>query len=76
MAQVLIEYDARSAVSREILQMLIDSKRFKIGKVKKNVFTRKKMNGLEEAIEDIKMGRVIKHKNFEAYQKAVYQELG
>ena len=76
MAQVLIEYDARSAVSREILQMLIDSKRFKIGKVKKNVFTRKKMNGLEEAIEDIKMGRVIKHKNFEEYQKAVYQELG
>ena len=76
MAQVLIEYDARSAVSREILQMLIDSKRFKVGNIRKNVFTRKKINGLDEAIEDIKMGRVTKHKNFEEYQKAVYQELG
>ena len=34
------------------------------------------MSGLDEAIEDIKMGRVTKHKNFEEYQKAVYQELG
>jgi hypothetical protein len=34
------------------------------------------MNGLDEAIDDIKMGRVTKHKNFEEYQKAVYQELG
>jgi len=35
-----------------------------------------KMSGLEEAVEDLKMGRVTKHKNFEEYQKAVYQELG
>jgi len=36
----------------------------------------KKMSGLDEAVEDIKMGRVTKHENFEEYQKAVYQELG
>jgi len=36
----------------------------------------KEMSGLDEAIEDLKMGRVTKHKNFEEYQKAVYQELG
>jgi hypothetical protein len=35
-----------------------------------------KKNRIDLALEDIKMGRVTKHKNYEEYEKAVYQELG
>ena len=75
MAQVL-EYDARSAIARKMLQRLIDSKKFKIGDISKKIFIGKKMNGLEEAIEDIKVGRVTTYENYEEYEKATNKMLG
>jgi len=36
----------------------------------------KKMNGLDEAIEDIKMGRVTSYENYEEYEKAMNKMLG
>jgi len=73
MAQVLIEYDARSVVARKMLQALIDSNKFKIGDIK-NLFPRKRMNGLDEAIEDIKMGRITTCKNYEEYEKSINED--
>ena len=34
------------------------------------------INGLDEAIEDLKMGRVETYENFDEFKKSVYQELG
>ena len=36
----------------------------------------KKMNGLDEAIEDIKKGRITTYENYEEYEKATHQMLG
>ena len=38
--------------------------------------SRKKLSGIEEAIEDIKMGRVTTYKNYEEYEKATHKMLG
>jgi len=35
-----------------------------------------KLSGLEEAIEDIKMGRVTTYENYEEYEKATNKMLG
>jgi len=34
------------------------------------------MNGLDEAIEDIKAGRVTTYDNYDEYEKAVHKMLG
>jgi hypothetical protein len=36
----------------------------------------KEMNRLDEAIEDIKMGRVTSYENYEEYEQAVHKMLG
>ena len=36
----------------------------------------KKMTGLDEAIEDIKEGRVTTYENYDEYEKAVHKMLG
>jgi hypothetical protein len=73
MCTVLVSYDKRNKVAAQAMELMSVIKGVKINydfKVKP------KMNGLDEAIEDFKMGRYDTFKNFEEYQKTVYQELG
>jgi hypothetical protein len=73
MCTVLVSYDGRNKTAKELVNLLSTTKVVKVNyDYKENSYK----NGLDEAIEDIKMGRVTKHENFEEYQKAVYQELG
>jgi hypothetical protein len=73
MCTVLVTYDKRNKMAAQALELMAMMKGVKVNYDFK---AKPKMTGLDEAIEDIKMGRVTKHENFEEYQKAVYQELG
>ena len=73
MLTVLVSYDKRNKVAAQAIELMSAIKGVKINydfKVKP------KKNGLDEAIEDIKMGRVETYENFDEFKKSVYTELG
>jgi len=73
MCTVLVTYDGRNKSAKALINSLATTKGVEINY---NYPINAYKNGLDEAIDDIKHGRVTKHKNFEEYQKAVYKELG
>ena len=76
MAQLVIEYDARSSVSRRMLQRLVDSKRFKISDVKSVTLSEDKINAIDEALEEVKMGRTSTYADFDEYKKEMRKIVG
>jgi hypothetical protein len=73
MCTVLVSYDKRNKMAAQALELMSMMKGVKINydfKVKP------KLNGLDEAIEDIKNGQVEIYENFEEYQKAMHKMLG
>jgi hypothetical protein len=55
MAQIIIEYDARSSVARKLIDFIMSSNIVKVKEVKKDA--------LDEAIEDVENGNVYSAKN-------------
>jgi hypothetical protein len=73
MNTVLVSYDKRNKVAAQAMELMSVIKGVKINydfKVKPQ------KNGLDEAIEDIKNGRVETYENFDEFKKSVYKELG
>lgn len=56
MARIVLEYDARSVKARKTLDFILSLDLFKISKEKTN-------KGLEQAIKDVKNGRIYEAKN-------------
>jgi hypothetical protein len=66
MCTVLVSYDKRNKVAAQAMQMMSMMKGVKIN----YDFKRKsKMNGLDEAIEDVKMGRVENCSSVDEFKK-------
>jgi len=73
MCTVLVSYDKRNKVAVQAMELMSVIKGVKINYDFKAPSPK---NGLDEAIEDIKMGRVETYKNFDEFKKSVYKELG
>ena len=72
MLTVLVSYDKKNKVAAQAIELMSAIKGVIINydfKVKP------KKNGLDEAIEDIKMGRMETYENFDEFKKSVYTEL-
>ncbi|MDR2234185.1 MAG: hypothetical protein LBE56_13820 [Tannerella sp.] len=73
MCTVLVSYDKRNKVATQVIELLSVIKGVKINYDFKE---KPQKNGLDEAIEDIKMGRTETYENFDEFKKSVYKELG
>jgi hypothetical protein len=73
MCTVLVSYDGRNKTAKELVNVLSATKGVKINYDYK-VHSCK--NGLEEAIEDIRMGRVSEPLSFEDFKKEMNKMLG
>ena len=59
MATITLKYDARNPIAKKTLDYILS-----IG-----VFKKEKMSGLDEALLDVKEGRVKKYENVDAFFK-------
>ncbi|MDD2386141.1 MAG: hypothetical protein PHP52_05100 [Bacteroidales bacterium] len=57
MATIIIEYDARNKIAKKTIEYILSLGIFKV----------KRITGIDEALEDIKHGRVTKCKDFDDY---------
>jgi hypothetical protein len=73
MNTVLVSYDGRNKVVSGIMESLALMKGVSIDF---NFKAKPRKNGLDEAIDDIKNGRIIKCKNFEEYKRETDKMLG
>ncbi|MDR0795779.1 MAG: hypothetical protein LBE79_06990 [Tannerella sp.] len=73
MYKVLVSYDKRNKVAAQAMELMSVIKGVKINY---DIKVTPPKNGLDEAIEDIKMGRVETYENFDEFKKSVYNELG
>jgi hypothetical protein len=73
MNTVLVSYDKRNKVAAQAMELMSVIKGVKINYDFK---VESKRNGLDEAIEDIKMGRYETYKSFDEYKKATDKMLG
>ena len=67
MCTVLVSYDNRNKVAAQAIELMSVIKGVKIDY---DVKVKPKKNGLDEAIDDIKHGRIEVYKSFEEYKKA------
>jgi hypothetical protein len=73
MCTALVTYDKKNKMAAQAMELMSMIKGVKINydfKEKSN------MNGLDEAIEDIKMGRVSEPQSFEDFKKEIDKMLG
>jgi len=73
MCTVLVTYDGRNKTAKALINSLATTKGVEM---KYNYPKNAYKNGLDEAIDDIKHGRVEVYKNFEEYKKATDKMLG
>jgi hypothetical protein len=73
MNTVLVSYDKRNKVANHLIEALSASKGVK---VKHEYKVKPSKTGLDEAIDDIKNGRIERYANFEEYKKATDKMLG
>ena len=73
MCTVLVNYDGRNKTAKQLMNTLATTKGVELTyNYKRHAYK----NGLDEAIDDIKNGRVETYKNFEEFENAVRKELG
>ena len=67
MAEITLEYDARSIESKRMLELLLLSRKFKLKKGKPN--------GLDIALQEVQDGKTTTYKNVDEFIKAMKKNM-
>ena len=73
MSTVVIKYDARNSMARKILEIIsmfdfFEIEKKEISERKKRIIKKVVINGIDEAIDDVKNGKTTTYNNFDEYK--------